>query len=126
MLVDGTEEDGNSEAPKSYRVSMNPVPSIVTLLLGLIMSGHHQGSMTSTIVHKQWGSLLVAASLARAATYVVFFLSPPTSFLPSRPPSELVTSFCLISGGLIFMGSVSFYPVSSLSSFSFFRSSRPC
>ncbi|KAF3490579.1 uncharacterized protein GIQ15_00096 [Arthroderma uncinatum] len=25
------------------------------------------------------------------------------SILPSRPPSELVTSFCLISGGLIFM-----------------------
>jgi hypothetical protein len=27
--------------------------------------------------------------------------------LPSRPPSELITAFCLIAGGLIFMASVS-------------------
>src|SRR5204863_704838 len=52
------------------------------------------------------GMLLVGSSLARAVTYVLLYLDPPTSFLPSRPPSEVVTAFCLISGGLIFMLSV--------------------
>jgi hypothetical protein len=94
-------------APKSYRFSMNPIPALIILLLGVMMSSHHQASMVSTMIHGQWGSLLVGAAFARAATYVIFFLSPPTSFLPSRPPTELITAFCLMAGGLIFMASVS-------------------
>src|SRR5436190_5421525 len=82
------------------------MPALIVLLLGLMMSSHHQSSMVSTMVHKQWGMLLVGSSLARAVTYVLLYLDPPTSFLPSRPPSEVVTAFCLISGGLIFMLSV--------------------
>jgi Protein of unknown function (Ytp1) len=84
---------------------MNPLPALVILLLGVMMSSHHQDSMVSTAVHKQWGTLLVGFALARAVTYVLFFISPPTSHFPSRPPSELVAAFCLISGGLIFMAS---------------------
>jgi len=95
--------------PKSYSISMNPFPGLIILLLGLMMSSHHQTSMLSTMIHKQWGMLLVGAALARAVTYIVFYISPPTSILPSRPPSELITSFCLISGGLIFMASVSLF-----------------
>jgi len=91
------------QPPKSQRGSLNPVPALIVLLLGLMMSSHHQSSMVSTMVHKQWGMLLVGSSLARAVTYVLLYLNPPTSFLPSRPPSEVVTAFCLISGGLIFM-----------------------
>jgi hypothetical protein len=52
--------------------------------------------------------LLVGFSLARAVTYITLYISPPTSLYPSRPPSELISAFCLISGGLIFMASVSF------------------
>jgi Protein of unknown function (Ytp1) len=95
------------QAPKSYHFSMNPLPALIVLLLGLMMSSHHQASMVSTIMHKQWGTLLVGSAFARAVTYLLFYLSPPASILPSRPPSELVTSFCLMSGGLIFMASVS-------------------
>jgi hypothetical protein len=93
--------------PKSYMFSMNPIPALIVLLLGLMMSSHHQASMVSTMVHKQWGTLLVGAAFARALTYIIFYLSPPVSILPSRPPSELITAFCLIAGGLIFMASVS-------------------
>jgi len=100
--------DQHISEPKSYRFSMNPIPALVVLLVGLMMSSHHQESMFSTMVHKQWGTLLAGAAFARAATYVVFYLSPPTSFLPGRPPTELITSFCLMAGGLIFMSSVSF------------------
>ena len=91
--------------PKTYLVSMNPFPGLIILLLGLMMSSHHQASMVSTMVHKQWGTLFVGFALARAVTYILHYLSPPTSYLPSRPPSEIIASFCLISGGLIFMAS---------------------
>ena len=91
--------------PPSYGTSMNPFPALIILLLGLMMSSHHQASMVSTMVHKQWGTLFVGFALARAVTYILHYLSPPSSYLPSRPPSEIITSFCLISGGLIFMAS---------------------
>ncbi|KAH0283699.1 hypothetical protein KCU62_g8820, partial [Aureobasidium sp. EXF-3399] len=93
------------EVPKTYRTSLNPMPGLVIMLLGLSMSSHHQHSMVSTMMHQQWGTLFMGFAMARAATYVLLFLAPPKSFFPSRPPTELVASFCLISGGMIFMGS---------------------
>lgn len=57
------------------------------------------------MVHKQWGTLFVGFALARALAYITIYISPPTSYLPSRPPSELISSFYLISGGLIFITS---------------------
>lgn len=93
------------EEPKSYKVPMNPIPALVVLLLGLMMSSHHQESMISTMIHKQWGTLFVGAAFARAATYILSYLSPPTSILPGRPPTELITGFCLMAGGMIFMAS---------------------
>lgn len=97
--------------PRTYNFSMNPLPGLIILLLGLMMSSHHQASMVSSMVHKQWGNLLVGAAFARAATYLVFYISPPTSLLPSRPPSEIITAFCLMAGGIIFMASVSGHPL---------------
>ena len=91
--------------PKTYSFSMNPFPALIILLLGLMMSSHHQHSMVSTMVHKQWGMLFVGFALARAVTYILIYLGPPSSYLPSRPPSEIVASFCLISGGLVFIAS---------------------
>lgn len=97
----------NEEEPKSYGFSMNPIPALIILLVGKMMSSHHQESMISTMIHKQWGTLLVGAAFARAATYIIFYLSPPTSLLPGRPPTELIAAFCLMAGGFIFMASVS-------------------
>ena len=94
-----------SSMPKTYSFSMNPFPGLIILLLGLMMSSHHQASMVSTMVHKQWGTLFVGFALARATTYILQYVAPPSSYLPSRPPSEIISSFCLISGGLIFMAS---------------------
>lgn len=91
------------EEPKSYSVSLNPMPSLVILFLGVMMSSHHQSSMLSTMVHKQWGTMFVGFSMARAVTYVLIYLSPPTSRLPARPPSEIITSFCLTAGGITFI-----------------------
>jgi len=96
-----------TEEPRSYRFSMNPLPALVILLLGKMMSSHHQESMVSTMIHTQWGTLLMGAAFARGATYILYYLSPPTSILPGRPPTELITAFCLMAGGMIFMASVS-------------------
>ncbi|RMZ82261.1 hypothetical protein DV738_g1905, partial [Chaetothyriales sp. CBS 135597] len=91
--------------PVQYNYSLNPLPGLVILLLGIMMSAHKQSSMVSTMVHAQWGGLFTAFALSRAVTYITLYISPPTSVYPSRPPSELVASFCLISGGLVFMSS---------------------
>jgi hypothetical protein len=98
-------EDTIIQQPKTYNFSMNPIPALIILLLGLMMSSHHQESMVSTMMHSQWGTLLTGAAFARAATYILFFISPPTSIFPSRPPTELITAFCLMAGGTIFMSS---------------------
>ncbi|KAL4743615.1 hypothetical protein BDV11DRAFT_177880 [Aspergillus similis] len=90
-------------APDTQEVSLNPMPALIILLLGMMMGGHHQTSMISSMVHKSWGNMLIGFALARGVTYVLMYLKPPTSYLPSRPPTEIVASFCLISGGLIFM-----------------------
>ena len=102
-------ERENLEEPETYRFSMNPIPALVILLLGIMMSSHTQHSMVSSMVHKQWGNLLSGASLARGLTYVITYLKPPRSIMPSRPPTELLTAFGLISGGIIFMASVSLH-----------------
>jgi hypothetical protein len=95
--------DESWQQPRQYRVSMNPLPALIIMLLGKMMSSHHQASMLSTMIHSQWGSMFMGFALARGLTYITLYISPPTSFLPSRPPTEIITSFCLISGGITFM-----------------------
>ncbi|KAK5173121.1 uncharacterized protein LTR77_003243 [Saxophila tyrrhenica] len=89
--------------PNTYKTSLNPLPALVIMLLGVMMSSHHQESMVSTMMHSQWGTLFVGFALARAATYVLLYLKPPSSHFPARPPSELIAAFCLTAGGLMFM-----------------------
>lgn len=89
--------------PATYGFSTNPIPALVILLLGIMMSSHTQQSMLSSMVHKQWGTMLTGASFARGLTYVIVYLKPPTSALPSRPPTELLAAFGLMTGGIIFM-----------------------
>lgn len=106
--VESYDEDERAvamEEPSNYRFSMNPFPALVILLLGIMMSSHTQKSMIGSMIHKQWGSLLTGASFARGLTYLVTYLKPPTSILPSRPPTELLASFALMTGGIIFMAS---------------------
>jgi hypothetical protein len=104
---DEDERDIVMGEPGNYKASTNPLPALVILLLGIMMSSHTQKSMISSMVHKQWGNLLTSASFARGLTYLITYLKPPTSILPSRPPTELLTSFGLMTGGIIFMASSS-------------------
>lgn len=86
-------------------LSLNPMPALTIMFLGMMMSGHHQESMVSTMMHAQWGMLFTGFAMARAATYLMLYIKPPTSQYPSRPPSELVAAFCLTAGGIMFMNS---------------------
>jgi hypothetical protein len=95
--------DESWQQPRQYRFSMNPLPALIIMLLGKMMSSHHQDSMLSTMIHSQWGGMFMGFALARGFTYIILYISPPTSFLPSRPPTEIITSFCLIAGGITFM-----------------------
>lgn len=96
-------EDAIWQHPATYTLSLNPMPALVIMILGLMMSAHHQTSMVSTMMHAQWGTMFFAFALARAATYVILYIKPPTSHYGSRPPTELVSAFCLVGGGLVFM-----------------------
>lgn len=104
------EERSALRSPQQYEFSINPIPALVILLMGIMMSSHTQQSMISTMVHKQWGNLLSGASFARAFTYVLLYLRPPRSVMPSRPPTELLTAFGMTAGGIMFMTSVSDLP----------------
>lgn len=86
-----------------HRTTLNPMPALVVFFLGIIMTSHHQDSVISTNVHRQWGTLLCCFSVFRGVTYIVHSFAPPKSVFPSRPPTELVTSFCLIAGGILLM-----------------------
>lgn len=97
------EHDDAWQRPRQYNFSMNPMPALIILLLGKMMSSHHQASMLSTMIHSQWGSMFMGFALARCLTYIIMYIAPPTSYLPSRPPTEIITSFCLVAGGITFM-----------------------
>lgn len=45
----------------------------------------------------------MCGALARGTTYLLYFIRPPTSMLPGRPPTEVVAAFCFIAGGVVFM-----------------------
>lgn len=98
-----TEDDENSGL--LGRISINPIPSFIVFWTGVLMSMHQQASQLSTIIHMQWGYLLSIGALFRLATYLLIFFKPPRSTVPSRPITEVITSFCLLCGGLVFMES---------------------
>lgn len=85
--------------------SPNPFPTFTIFWTGILMSQHAQLSETSTTIHVQWGYLLSYGSFFRLLTFVLLFLVPNKNFDPSKPFTELITAFCLLCGGLIFMES---------------------
>src|SRR3569833_1521165 len=106
------EEGGISlQPPRQYEFSVNPIPALVILLLGIMMSSHTQETMISSMIHKQWCNMLTGASFARGFSYVLTYLKPPRSVLPSRPPTELLASFGLFVGGFFFLVCVCFFLV---------------
>lgn len=90
-------------APPSYVGSFNPFPALVIGVTGITMATHHQDYVYEVQIHMLWGLMLAVFSMMRIVTYIILWLRPPTSVLPSRPPSEAIASFALTLGGLLFM-----------------------
>lgn len=111
-LINRTVSSGNSDKEDDLNsgmlqgtISINPFPAFIVFWTGVLMSQHEQAVPLSTSIHMQWGYLFSVAALFRIATYVLLFLNPPKSTVPSRPLTELITSFCLLCGGLVFIQS---------------------
>ena len=85
--------------------SPNPFPAFTIFWTGILMSQHAQSSQFSTTIHTQWGYLLSYGSFFRLLTFLILFLVPNTNCTASKPFTELITSFCLLCGGLVFMES---------------------
>lgn len=87
--------------------SPNPFPVLTIFWTGILMSKHLQASALSTEIHTLWGTLFICACIFRLLTYVLMLIMPVNNSLtkPHRPFTELVASFCLILGGMMFMES---------------------
>lgn len=90
-------------APPSYVSSFNPFPALVIGVTGVAMAAHHQDYVYEVEIHILWGQMLAAFGFLRCLTYFFLWVRPPTSVLPSRPPTEAIGSFALCCGGLLFM-----------------------
>ncbi|CAK7893052.1 hypothetical protein CAAN1_01S12904 [[Candida] anglica] len=88
--------------------SPNPFPIFTIFWTGILMSQHAQASELSTAIHVQWGNLLVYGTVFRFITYILMTFLPISYKLltkPSKPLTEIITSFCLLCGGFVFMES---------------------
>ncbi|KAK6459172.1 uncharacterized protein RJT20DRAFT_132316 [Scheffersomyces xylosifermentans] len=88
--------------------SPNLFPVITIFWTGILMSKHQQASPLSTEIHIQWGNMFILACAFRFLTYLLVLLLPVNARAierPSRPFTELIVSFGLICGGVIFMES---------------------
>lgn len=64
---------------------------------------HQQTYRFQTDIHALWGTLLALFATFRLLTYFFHFLRPPTSVLPSRPPTEALAAMCVTGGGAVFI-----------------------
>lgn len=105
-LQSNTNNNNNTIIKASPGFSPNPFPIVTIYWTGILMSKHQQASSLSTEVHVQWGNMFVLGCAFRFITYLMLMLNakvPKDLLRPSRPFTELVVSFSLLCGGLIFM-----------------------
>ncbi|KAJ7638677.1 hypothetical protein FB45DRAFT_408557 [Roridomyces roridus] len=89
--------------PVTYTSSFNPFPALVIGVTGSVMAAHFQEYLFQVQIHALWGNLLLAFAVMRCVTYFFLWVSPPSSTLPSRPPTEALASFFLAAGGISFI-----------------------
>lgn len=102
---DSTVDQIELRRQKGY--SFNPFPAFIVFWTGALMSKHQQELELSTEIHSQWGTLLCVGAIFRLFTYLMLYLAAPNTTKPVKPFTELVTSFCLICGGSVFIQSSS-------------------
>lgn len=101
-------ESSNARVSRSF--SINPMPAFIIFWTGALMSHHQQETELATQIHMQWGYLFSLAAVLRLFTFGLMLTKPRAASeldgsQPQRPFTELLVSFCLICGGMIFMSS---------------------
>lgn len=101
-------ESSNALIRRSF--SINPMPAFTIFWTGALMSHHQQETELATQIHMQWGYLFSLAAVLRLITFALMLTKPRAaseveSSQPQRPFTEILVSFCLICGGMIFMSS---------------------
>lgn len=108
QAVQDIEETTTSRIVKaSPGFSPNPFPIITVFWTGILMSKHEQASHLSTEIHTQWGNMFILGCGFRFLSYILLLVAPPEKN-PTKVPrsiTELIVSFSLLCGGLIFMES---------------------
>ncbi|ODV58516.1 Tvs1p ASCRUDRAFT_39216 [Ascoidea rubescens DSM 1968] len=107
---DNPDSNQNHIVAASPGYSPNPFPVFTIFWTGILMSQHAQASELSTTIHMQWGYMLSYGSLFRLFTILILLFQKDNDSFKKigevrRPMTELITSFALLTGGLIFMES---------------------
>ena len=105
--VQNVDETKSKIVKASPGFSPNPFPIITVFWTGILMSKHEQASHLSTEIHTQWGNMFILGCGFRFLSYILLLVAPPEKN-PTKVPrsiTELVVSFSLLCGGLIFMES---------------------
>ncbi|MBC9719814.1 hypothetical protein H9Y04_45990, partial [Streptomyces sp. TRM66268-LWL] len=106
-MVKATDSGTSRIVKASPGFSPNPFPILTIFWTGILMSKHQQASHLSTEIHTQWGNMFILGCAFRFFSYILLLLIPgdknPTK--PLRLITELIVSFSLLCGGLIFMES---------------------
>lgn len=88
--------------------SPNPFPILTIYWTGIIMSKHEQASQLSTDIHVQWGNMFVIGCAFRFMSYLYCTFAPANTrslTQPTSPITEIIVSFALTCGGMVFMES---------------------
>lgn len=88
--------------------SPNPFPILTIYWTGIIMSKHEQASQLSTDIHVQWGNMFVIGCAFRLISYLYCAFTPANTrslTQPTSPLTEIIVSFSLACGGMVFMES---------------------
>lgn len=106
--MQSNEESSTSRVVKaSPGFSPNPFPILTIFWTGILMSKHEQASHLSTEIHTQWGNMFMFGCAFRFISYILMLILPAGK-RPTKAPrliTELIVSFSLLCGGLIFMES---------------------
>lgn len=87
---------------EDHTINVNLVPVVVTMIVWVIFIGTQEAVFSSS-VHVFYIFSILAVAICRIVTYLTILLRPPQEIAPSRPFSELLTSFFIISCSVMFV-----------------------
>lgn len=88
---------------EGYSINVNPVPVMTMLMIGISIG--NQEAILSSRVHSFYSLSISAVAICRIITYLTLFVNPPKGSLPTRPISEFLASFLIVTCSILFVAS---------------------